>query len=87
MLDLLQVGWGSGQRRLSRLDKPARIAFFSAALALEHAGDAAVASRTQVYKARKRIKKRKAGLKRKRDNEKNGSTPTKEAFFGAAKSE
>lgn len=46
-----------------------------------------MASRTQIYKARKRIKKRKSGLKRKKANEKQGSTPTRDAFFGAVKSE
>jgi hypothetical protein len=45
-----------------------------------------VASRTQIYKTRKRIKQRKAGLKRKKENEKKGTTPTKEALFGSAKS-
>jgi hypothetical protein len=59
---------------------------FTAALAPEYAGDAAVASRTQIYKTRKRIKQRKAGLKRKKENEKKGTTPTKEALFGSAKS-
>jgi hypothetical protein len=45
-----------------------------------------VASPTQIYMKRARIKSKKAGKKRKQHLEKHGSTPTRAAFFGEAPS-
>jgi hypothetical protein len=44
-----------------------------------------VASPTQIFMKRNRIKSKKAGKKRKVLLEKTGSTPTRAAFFGDAK--
>jgi hypothetical protein len=41
-----------------------------------------MASSTQVYKTRKKLKKRKAGRKRKNEIARKGSTPSRAAFFG-----
>ncbi len=46
-----------------------------------------MASCTKVYKVRKRLKQRKSGRDRKHQLERNGSTPSKAAFFGEAKPE
>jgi hypothetical protein len=43
-----------------------------------------MASWTQVYMTRKRIKAKKMGRSRKKATERNGSTPTRAAFFGDA---
>jgi hypothetical protein len=43
-----------------------------------------MASAMRVFKARKRIKRRKRGLERKNELNRNGSTPSKKDFFGDA---
>ncbi len=44
-----------------------------------------MASPTQIYMKRARIKSKKAGKKRKVQLDKHGSTPTRAAFFGDSK--
>lgn len=44
-----------------------------------------MASPTQIYMKRARIKSKKAGKKRKVQLEKHGSTPTRASFFGDTK--
>lgn len=46
-----------------------------------------MASATRVFKARERLKRRKRGLKRKNELNRKGSTPSKENFFGDAKTD
>ena len=41
-----------------------------------------MASATKIYKCRQRLKRRKAGRKRKNRIEREGSTPTRAALFG-----
>lgn len=44
-----------------------------------------MASSMRIFKARKRLKRRKRGLDRKNELNRDGSTPSKAEFFGDAK--
>ena len=69
--------------RFGPLDKQVLIAFFAPLDAPPGASkEFTVASNSRVHMARVHMKDAKSGLKRKKKNNKEGSTPTREVFFG-----